>query len=303
MRKYFFSLIVLIVFFLSGTLFGTALDFIPASAVYAVSFDLKRIASLTCSGEMIRPSQQKMLDSLRSAGSTRLTIAGGNGWNVVLIDFSCPRETVLALLAGNGVLVNAEDVNGQTFYKADQWQFWHFPSVKNPMFTFLSENVLAVMEQSRISAASEAMRKKTPAVFGQEIVRASIAADRMPVPKLPQVEETMKMMLRGSRRLFMKLDSAGAKQEDILFELGSECKNADSANFAAYMLPVGMVMGLNLLCASDAELCNRLAGAIEPGVSGKTAYARLRVPPELLPRIGNALQNAVQTLQKQKTAP
>jgi hypothetical protein len=101
-------------------------------------------------------------------------------------------------------------------------------------------------------------------------------------------------MFRQCKKLMLKVDLVGSQKQDLLLELGADCKDPNSANFAAFMLPAAMTLGLNFLCSADVDFCNHIAGMIEPGVSGSRSYARLLLDPENTKRAGNAMSKTLQ---------
>lgn len=299
MKKYLYSLIVLVLFSLTGKLAAATLEFIPASAVYTLSFDLKRISELPAVKENISSEHQKVLSLLEEAGTTRLTIVGDSKWNAALVGFSCSQDDFMSLLARNGVQTEMMEVNGFAFYKVNHWKLEQIPAEQKPVFTFIAPNMLAAMEQGKIASVVKALDKTEKIQAGKEVVWCFADPRRIKVPEMPQVKEMVKMF-RSYSRILLKMDLL--KDGDFLLELGAVCKDQQRADFAAFMLPAGMVMVLNYLCSSDAELCNQLAGMVTPGVSGNTAYARLKLTPELLPRMGKAIQASSQKIREQLPA-
>ncbi|MBO5309080.1 MAG: hypothetical protein IJZ19_04790 [Lentisphaeria bacterium] len=293
MSRKIFMLFAAMLFLLTGTVFGAALELVPASAVYQMSFDLERIAALPAVKQSFGADKNDVTDALKAAGCSRITLAGGETWAVVLADFTCSQEALLALLAANGVKTEKVTVAGKNCYRADHWQLGNIPAMEKPLFSFIAPNTVAVMEQKRAAGVFDALKQTQTIRPGKEILWCSAVPRRVSARKIPPLREVMKMF-RNCRFLTLKLDLTGENQDSVFAELGAVCKNADAANFSAFMLPAGMVMALNYLCSADAELCNQLAGMVEPEVSGNTAYARLKLTPELSRRFAEAMRKTAQ---------
>lgn len=289
MRKIRFSLFAVVLFLIAGAVSGASLELIPSSASYVVTFDLNRIHSLPAVKEELADTMKP----LKAAGVSRVVITGADQWAVVLADFSCSQEAILNLLAGNGAQLKKSTVSGRTFYRIDHNKLGNVPAVRKPLLTFVAPNVLALIEQKRVPTALEAMKKCQKVRAGKEILWSCAVPKRLSVSGAPQLKDAIKMF-RGCRFLTFKMDMDGAGQQDLITELGAICKNENDANLAAFMLPAGMMLAVNYLCASDPDLCNKLAGMVQPGVSGKTAYARLKLSPDDIRRINDAIQKTTQ---------
>lgn len=288
MRKYFFSLFAAMLF-LAGNVSGAALKLVPESAVYVLSFDLDRIAALPAVKEAFKEKENNIHGAFKAAGCSRIVLAGGVKWGVALADFSCKEDALLALLDANGIKAEKVLIDGRNFYKLDHYQLGNLPAIQKPVLTFIAPDTVAIMEQQQIGTVLAALKKVRNVSAGKEIMWGSVEPKRFSVPDFPQVRDVAKMF-RKCTALTLKIDMTGEKQDHLFIEAVAVCPNEDTANFIAFVLPTGMIMAMNYLCASDAELCNQLPGMLVPGISGRNASVRLTLSPDQALRVSKAIE-------------
>ena len=288
MRKYFFSLFAAMLF-LAGNASAAALKLIPESAVYILFFNLDRIAALPAVKEAFNEKENPVHGAFKAAGCSRIVLAGGVKWSVALVDVSCKEDALLALLDANGIKAEKVLIDGRNFYKLDHYQLGNLPAIQKPVLTFIAPDTVAIMEQQQIGTVLAALKKVRNVSAGKEIMWGSVEPKRFSVPDFPQVRDVAKMF-RKCTALTLKIDMKGKKQDHLFIETEAVCPNEDTANFIAFVLPAGMMMAMNYLCAADAEFCNQLSSMLLPGVSGRSASIRLILSPEQALRLGKAIE-------------
>lgn len=288
MRKYFFSLFAAMLF-LAGNASAAALKLIPESAVYILFFDLDRIAALPAVKEAFNEKENPVHGAFKAAGCSRIVLAGGVKWSVALVDVSCKEDALLALLDANGIKAEKVLLDGRNFYKLDHYQLGNLPAIQKPVLTFIAPDTVAIMEQQQIGTVFAALKKVRNVSAGREIIWGSVEPGRVSVPDFPRLRDVVKMF-RKCTALTLKIDMKGKKQDHLFMETEAVCPNEDTANFIAFVLPAGMMMAMNYLCAADAEFCNQLSSMLLPGVSGRSASIRLILSPEQALRLGKAIE-------------
>lgn len=288
MRKYFFSLFAAMLF-LAGNASAAALKLIPESAVYILFFDLDRIAALPAVKEAFNEKENPVHGAFKTAGCSRIVLAGGVKWSVALVDVSCKEDALLALLDANGIKTEKVLIDGRNFYKLDHYQLGNLPAIQKPVLTFIAPDTVAIMEQQQIGTVFAALKKVRNVSAGREIIWGSVEPGRVSVPDFPRLRDVVKMF-RKCTALTLKIDMKGKKQDHLFMETEAVCPNEDTANFIAFVLPAGMMMAMNYLCAADAEFCNQLSSMLLPGVSGRSASIRLILSPEQALRLGKAIE-------------